>query len=438
MGGAVLILLYILIAAVPMIVASFLAVTHENAVYELGRNFALIGFMVLILQVFPASRLKWIERPFGLDIVLRFHRNMGIFALLLLLAHPLLLSAGLGSAGLLIGIKVPWYIWLGRLTLVLLLANVLLSTYQTSLKFRFEKWRAVHDILSPLILVFAFVHSFTAGQDLRNPFLQGVWAAALLAAVVLFVYHRIVRPMILKSHPYRVIEVRPEASDVWTIKLAPPEGRKIEEYLPGQFHFITFYRDRSLPVEEHHWTISSPPSQGEYVSSTIKALGDFTSTMGETKTGDVAAVHGAFGRFSYLFHPEERDLVFVAGGIGITPLMSMIRYMHDVRDARNVVLFYGNQKEDQIVFRDELSNIESEGYPSLKVVHVISSPEKEWTGETGYVDREKIRKHCGDNLQGKAFYLCGPAGMLEAVASALKGMGVADRQIRTEIFSFLD
>ncbi|HQJ08742.1 MAG TPA: oxidoreductase, partial [Deltaproteobacteria bacterium] len=237
---------------------------------------------------------------------------------------------------------------------------------------------------------------------------------------------------------YRVIEVRPEASDVWTIKLAPPEGRKIEEYLPGQFHFITFYRDRSLPVEEHHWTISSPPSQGEYVSSTIKALGDFTSTMGETKTGDVAAVHGAFGRFSYLFHPEERDLVFVAGGIGITPLMSMIRYMHDVRDARNVVLFYGNQKEDQIVFRDELSNIESEGYPSLKVVHVISSPEKEWTGETGYVDREKIRKHCGDNLQGKAFYLCGPAGMLEAVASALKGMGVADRQIRTEIFSFLD
>lgn len=438
MEGVMLILLYLLVTAVPMIIASFTGVPDENAVYQLGRNFALIGFMVLILQVFLASRMKRIDRPFGLDIVLRFHRNMGIFALLLFIAHPLLLSAGAGSAGLIIGIGVPWYIWLGRLTLILLLVNVLLSTSQASFSLTFERWRDLHDILGPLILVFAFVHSSIAGRDLKNPFLKGIWVAALAAAVVLFVYHRIVRPILLKNRAYRVIDVRTEAPDVWTVRMAPPEGEKIADYLPGQFHFITFYRGRNLPVEEHHWTISSSPSQKEYVSSTIKALGDFTSTMGETRRGDAAAVQGAFGRFSYLFHPDERDLVFVAGGIGITPLMSMIRYMHDIGDTRNVVLFYSNRKEGQIVFKEELSSMEEGGHPGLKVIHIISSPGEGWTGETGYVNQDKIRKYCGDDLRGKAFYLCGPAGMLSAVESVLKDMGVPQRQIRTEIFSFLD
>jgi ferredoxin-NADP reductase len=247
-----------------------------------------------------------------------------------------------------------------------------------------------------------------------------------------------VRPILLKNRAYRVIDVRPEAPDVWTVRMAPPEGEKIADYLPGQFHFITFYRGRNLPVEEHHWTISSSPSQKEYVSSTIKALGDFTSTMGETRRGDAAAVQGAFGRFSYLFHPDERDLVFVAGGIGITPLMSMIRYMHDIGDTRNVVLFYSNRKEGQIVFKEELSSMEEGGHPGLKVIHIISSPGEGWTGETGYVNQDKIRKYCGDDLRGKAFYLCGPAGMINAVESVLKDMGVPQRQIRTEIFSFLD
>jgi ferredoxin-NADP reductase len=276
------------------------------------------------------------------------------------------------------------------------------------------------------------------GDDVELQFMRIIWIAAVVLAVAVFFYHRIIRPLVLKNSPYQVIDVHPESENVWTIKLAPPEGHAINPYLPGQFHFITFYRGRNLPVEEHHWTISSSPAKKGYVASTIKALGDFTATIGETRKGDKAAVHGAFGRFSYALHPEERNLVFIAGGIGITPLMSMLRHMKDTRDRRSVLLLYANPDQDHIVFGQELSMIERSGRPFLKIVHVLSRPNETWNGEKGHIDHGIIQKYCGKDLAGKVFYVCGPPGMLAAIIENLKNLGVADRNIRLEIFSFVD
>lgn len=431
-------MLYIAAAITPLILASVYGYPYDDIVYELGRSFALLGFMILVLQVFLSTRIKWIEQPYGFDILIRFHRHMGIFALPLILAHPLLLAAGSGNWGIVLGPSVSLGVWLGRATLAVLIINILLSVYQRSLGMTFERWRLVHDILSPLIIVGAFVHSFMIGSDLSLAVMQGIWIAATAAALAVFVFHRFIRPRILKEHAYRVTEVVPEAPGVWTVKLVPAAGEPLLDYLPGQFQFITFFRDRGLPEEEHHWTISSSPADRDYVSSTIKDLGDFTSTMGETRAGDRAAVHGGFGRFSYVLHPEERDLVFIAGGIGITPLMSMIRHMRDTRDTRRVLLIYANRDEGGIVFSRELSEIEAGGYPSLRVVHVLGSPPPGWSGESGFVDREKLLRLCGDDLEGKVFYVCGPPGLIDAVLDVLKALGVRDYRIRLEIFSFLD
>ncbi|HPD21073.1 MAG: ferric reductase-like transmembrane domain-containing protein [Desulfomonilia bacterium] len=436
--GVLLVMLYIAVAITPIIFAAVFGYTYGHLVYEMGRSFAILGFMLIVLQVFLAGRIKWIEQPYGFDILIRFHRNMGIFALLLILSHPILLAAGSGNWALLTGLAVPPVVWLGRATLAVLIASVLISVYQRPLGLTFEHWRLIHDILSPLVIAGAFVHSFVIGADLNLVLMQGIWIVSVLAAVSVFVYHRFIRPRILREHAYRVTEVVPEAPGVWTVKLAPEAGEPLFDYLPGQFQFITFFRNRGLPEEEHHWTISSSPAGKDYVSSTIKALGDFTSTMGETRVGDRAAVHGGFGRFSYVLHPEERDLVFIAGGIGITPLMSMIRHMRDTRDTRRVLLLYANKDESGIVFSRELSEIEAGGYPSLRVVHVLGSPPPGWKGEAGFVDREKIQRLCGDKLDDKVFYVCGPPGLINAVLDALKALGVEDYRIRLEIFSFLD
>jgi len=430
--------LYLAAALLPVIVASAYGYPYRNLAYEAGKNFAVLVFMVLALQVFLTARIAGIERPYGLDILIRFHRNMGIFALFLILSHPFLLVAGSGNWDILLGSRVSPYIWLGRVTLFILAVSIVLSVYQRQLNLTFEQWRLVHDVLSPLIITFAFLHSLMVGTDLNLAAMQLIWTASLALVFLLFIYHRILRPRLLKRRAYRVIDVIPETKGVWTVKMAPQGGGRVFDYLPGQFQFITFFRDRGLPEEEHHWTISSSPAQKEYVSSTIKALGDFTSTVGETRAGDTAAIHGPFGRFSYILHSQERDLVFIAGGIGITPLMSMLRHMRDVRDTRSVLLLYANRDEDQIVFRKELAEIEEGGHPMLRMVHVLSDPSPGWTGESGFVDREKIARLCGDDLGTKVFYACGPPGLVDTVIDILKSLQVPDSRIRLEIFSFLD
>ncbi len=437
-SGAIRIIIYVLIITLPVWLAAWLGKGAGGIINDVARNLGLMGFMILMLQPVIAARIRWIERAFGLDILIRFHKHMAVAAASLLLLHPLLLSLGHGSWQLLIGLNLPWYIWVGKGVLVLVLVNVLVSLYQGKIGLTFEKWRLGHDLMAPAILFFIFLHSWFAGDDLDLASMKGLWLAMAITAAGVFLYHTLVRPVFLRRHPYRVQEVVQETEDVWTVKLIPPPERRIEEYLPGQFHFLTFFRDRTLPVEEHHWTISSSPTQKDFISSTIKESGDFTATIGKTRVGDTAAVHGPFGRFSYALHPEERDLVFLVGGIGITPIMAMIRHMRDLGDTRSVMLLYANRSQDQIVFRDALDRIAEGGRPRLTVVHVLSRPENNWTGETGHVDGRMIEKYCGPSLENKVFYVCGPPGMAESLLKALDQRGVSKRRIRQEIFSFID
>ncbi len=428
--------LYVLVVLLPMILALIFGAKDKNILWNLSRGSALTAIAILALQAVLAARIKWISRAFGFDIVIRYHRNISIFACCLLLLHPILLV--LGGAGWSLVYGGSLFVWFGKIALVLVLANVLISVYQTRMNLKFERWRIFHDVVSPLLLVLAFVHSWYVGIDLQAAPMQILWVLLLGAAAMVFLYHRFMRPWRLARNPYEVTEVNQEAGKVWTIKLSPPRGRSIFKYIPGQFQFIKFLRGRGLPEEEHHWTISSSPSQKEYLSSTIKALGDFTSTIGETEPGDKAVVHAPFGRFSYLFYPEEKELIFIAGGIGITPLMSMLRYMRDKRETLPVTLLYGNPDRESIVFYHELQDIEREGYPPLKVVHVLQNPEEGWTGETGYIDKEKIKKYCGENLSQKGFYVVGPPVLIDKSIQNLRALGVEDSRIHMEIFSFLD
>jgi predicted ferric reductase len=337
---------------------------------------------------------------------------------------------------MLIGLDQPWTIWVAKVTLVILLVGLLVSMFRLRARLKFERWRVIHNILVPAVFILAFVHSWFIGGDLQAGPLRWFWPVMLGLAISVFVYHRFIQPLRLGRHPYRVTDVRQETKSVWTVKLAPPEGRKRYDYIPGQFQFITFHRGGNLPVEEHHWTISSSPTEKETVSSTIKESGDFTSTIGQTRPGDTATIQAAFGRFSYVLHPEERDFVFVVGGIGITPLMGMLRHMRDTRAPFRVLLIDANSNENDIIFRRELAEIEAGGYPRLKTVHVLSKPGKDWPGEIGHVDRERIERLCDGDFKDRAFYVCGPKGMLHATLKNLRDLGVAQNRIHYEIFSF--
>ena len=433
-----LLILYLLLIIFPVLAAALWGSRMGNSfLWEMGRNCALTGFMLLALQAILAARFQVLERSFGFDILIRFHKHMGVLAVVLLIGHPLLLALGGGGMGLLVNLDLPWYVMAAKLGLLLLIVNVLLSIFSERIRLKFERWRLTHDLLAPAIIVLGFFHSRRVGSDLRIPIVRWYWTVMFVLVLAVFIYHRWIRPWQLSRRPWKVTGVKKEVDRVWTVTLEPPKGKRVFDYLPGQFQFITFHRGRGLPVEEHHWTISSSPARRESVTSTIKELGDFTATIGQTKPGDTATVHAPFGRFSYRLRPGERDLVFVAGGIGITPLIGMLRYMRDTRADLSVLLIYANRGEGDIAFRGEIDRIAEGEHPRLNVVHLLSKPGDGWSGERGRLDRDRLKRYCQDRFQGRTFYLCGPPPMIDATVTALKELGVADGRIETELFTFL-
>jgi predicted ferric reductase len=429
--GTLLCAAYPLLAVTPLALFAVLSPASPGTpIVEVALDGAVVAFTILALQFVISARLRWLEAPFGLDVLLRFHRMMALVAAGLLCLHPLLIASQ-ESWGLLMNVHVRWPIWIGRLALAVLLGHIAAAIFRRRLRLRYETWRRVHNVAALLLLTLAFLHSMALGHDFKNNIAKMVWTALLLSAVLLWAYGRLVRPRMLRCKSYRVVSVTAEAAKVWTLTLEARASRPLH-YAPGQFQFLLPLRS-SVSCEEHPFSIASSPSPDGLISVTIKESGDFTSTIGRIKPGDSVAVHGPFGRFSHVFHPDVDDLVFVAGGIGITPLMSMLRYMRDRRDPRRVLLVYANRSAADIVFKKELEQIESGGFPALSTVHVLSQPPANWPGRTGRLDTESLRGLCG-SFVGRAFFICCPPIMMSELIRGLRNAGVGPERIHADYF----
>ena len=397
---------------------------------EVGIACAVVGFAILALQFVITGRFRWIEAPFGLDLLLVLHRVMALIGTAALLVHPVLVASGEGWP-LLTGLRVHWYIWVGRVALALLLVQVLAGLSRRAVRLPYERWRRIHNVFAPTILAVGFVHSLAAGDDVHDGGLV-IWAGLAAVAFGCWLYGLVVRPRLLLRHPFQVVAVESEAPHVWTLTLKAPEGRPFK-FAPGQFQFLRLL-GAEVPAEEHPFSIASSPTRSDQITLTIKESGDFTAGIGRVRPGDRATVQGPFGRFSHTLHPGEGGLVFVAAGVGITPFMSMLRYMRDRRESRSVLLVYASRSPADVIFGDELRAIEAGGVPSLKVIHVLSSAPASWVGETGRLDADRLARLCG-GVEGQAFYLCCPPPMMVSLIRGLRRMGVSPRRIHADQFS---
>ena len=428
--GGFLAILYPLLILAPLAIFAVLDPGSDHSRTEqVGIGCAVVGYTILALQFVITARFSWIEAPFGLDVLLVLHRVMALVATAALLVHPVLVASGEGWP-LLTGLKVHWYIWVGRLALALLLVQVLASLLRRAVRIPYERWRRIHNVFAPTILALGFVHGLTAGDHAHGGGLV-LWAGLVAVAFGCWIYRLGVRPRRLLQQPFRVVAVQSEAPRVWTLTLESHERRPFR-FAPGQFQFLRLY-GAAVRVEEHPFSIASSPTRSGGISLTIKESGDFTAGIGRVRPGDLATVHGPFGRFSHTLYPGERALVFVAAGVGITPLMSMLRYMRDRRESRSVLLVYASRSPADVIFRDELTAIEAGDFPRLKVIHVLTSATASWVGETGRLDSDRLARLCA-GVEDPAFYLCCPPPMTATLIRGLRRMGVSPRRIHTDQF----
>jgi predicted ferric reductase len=168
----------------------------------------------------------------------------------------------------------------------------------------------------------------------------------------------------------------------------------------------------------------------------IKKLGPFTERVQSLQAGERVYIDGPYGSFNLDRHPEAERLVMIPGGIGVTPIMSMLRTMADRGDKRPIILFYCNREWETVTFKEEIQALQ--GRLDLKTIYTIEKPPSSWEGESGFLNREILKKHTPQNWisNGTGVFLCGPTPMMNAVEKELLAVGYNQNQIHSEKYSF--
>jgi predicted ferric reductase len=304
------------------------------------------------------------------------------------------------------------------------------SLGRKQLRLQYERWRAVHGALAAAVLFVGIVHGFQVGHHLDVPWKKTVWVLLLGCALLLLVHSRGVRPWLMRSRPYVVTNVHQELPDVCSLTFAPA-GHDGMRFRAGRYAWITL-GDTPFQLQQHPFSFSSGEHE-DGIRFTAKAVGDFTATWKDIPVGSRAYLEGPYGAF--VLDAESEGAVLIAGGIGITPIMSILRTLSYSADRRPFTLFYATSHLERAVFATELTELSD--LLDLDVHHVLEVPPDGWDGPSGYLSRDLLDRYLPQDRLVLEYFICGPAPMMDTCETALRELGVSWRQIYTERFQVI-
>jgi ferredoxin-NADP reductase len=222
-------------------------------------------------------------------------------------------------------------------------------------------------------------------------------------------------------------EIIPRTHDVTSFRFPKP---KELEYKPGQFFIVTIKQD-SKELSKH-FSFSSSPTETDYFEFT-KKLSDheYSLALKAAKVGDWAKIDAPYGKFT--FEGEQPKIALLAGGIGITPFMSMCKNVTEKGFTSKITLFYGCRTENDIAFKKELEDL-AQINQNLKIVFILSEASPQWQGARGFISAEIIKKELPDYNEN-IFYACGPPPMVKAMESLMESLSLPKDQLKLEYFT---
>jgi len=216
---------------------------------------------------------------------------------------------------------------------------------------------------------------------------------------------------------YRVQRVRREIPDTFTLELEPEEGVEFPPFASGQFNMLYVFGVGEIPI-----SISGDPARRRPLVHTTRAVGTVSKAMRELKPDDVIGVRGPFGSHWPIERAMSRDVVIVAGGIGLAPLRSaMYQVISEREKYGKVVLLYGARTPEDILYRREVEHWRA--HFDLEVYVTVDNATGKWRGSVGVVTR-LIPRAPFDPLNTVAM-VCGPEVMMRFTAAELEKRGVA-------------
>ncbi len=278
----------------------------------------------------------------------------------------------------------PLLVWFGMAALLALVVLIAASVWRRRLRLSYEAWHILHTVLALVLVVGALGHVLFVDEYVSSLWKQILWALMSAAFVALLIWVRLIKPRRALARPWRLERVEAERGETTTLALKPPPATEFR-FEPGQFAWFAIGRS-PFSLTQHPFSFSSSAERDE-VELAVKALGDFTSRVGELEPGTTVYVDGPHGVFS-IDQDEGPGFGLIAGGVGIAGLISMLRTLADRNDVRPALLFYANADWDGVAFRDHLERLKDR--LNLTVVHVLERPPENWAGETGYVTAEVL------------------------------------------------
>jgi predicted ferric reductase len=394
----------------------------------IGRLTGMLGTYLLLVTVLLVGRIPSVERALGQDTLVRWHRRLGPWVIILLVAHALFITLGYAQ-----GIKTGMVHELATLVthfpgmlgavvgLGLIVVAGVTSYRNVRKRMRYETWWTVH-LYTYLAAAIAFSHQLSNGTPfLGHPLARAYWISLWLLTAGVVLCYRFGLPIVRSlSHRLRVARVEQESPGVISLVV---RGHRLER-LPitgGQFMNFRFLT-RGLWWRAHPYSVSALPG-GNEMRITVKAAGEHSSALAQLAPGTAVAIEGPYGAFTRYARDTDRVLL-VAAGVGATPVRAMLEDLP--RHVDVVVLLRGSSARD-LVLRDEITQLVGVRGGRL---HEIVGSRAEQPLDAGHLQR------LVPDIAGRDLYVCGPSGFMKQLIVQARLLGVRSERIHHEDFEF--
>lgn len=429
---------YVLVALLPLGLAAWQDLPPRPFRDELSSGLAIVAFSMLLVEFVLSGRSRWVSGRIGIDVTMRFHQMIARGIAVFILVHPFLYSLPSSSprpwdtsGQLTLGLSGASFAT-GMLAWLLIPALVLMGIFRRKLAYRYETWRLMHGLGAAMIALLTLHHAVDGGRYSDDRGLAILWVVLVIVAFFTLLQAYVFTPLIQLRRRFHVVSVKPIAMKTWELVIEPERGTSID-FDAGQFVWLTLGRS-PFSITEHPFSMSSCPSDRPRISFAIKEVGDFTRSVGSVSVGTSAYLDGPHGNM-VLRGKSGVGVAFIAGGVGLAPVMSILRQLRVDRDRRPLKLIYGNRVADQIMYARELA--EMNGEMNLEIHHVLSEPPPDWTGLVGQIDEAVLRKLlAADDRRAWLYFVCGPAPMIDSVERSLYRLEIPMRQVLAEKFDY--
>jgi len=438
LSGKALAALYLGICLLPLALALGRDVARLDAWERVGAALGLVALVAMAIQFVTSGRFEAVSGRLGIDKIMAFHKVASWWVLIALVAHPLAYvlptwidDPALGAERLAAYLTLPHY-RTGVIALAALLALVISAILRDRLPWRYEMWRAAHVVLGLVAVGCGLHHAVATGRFSATGPVHGLWWGVGLTVIAVMAVLYGWRWVMLHRRPWQLASVTRLANRMWELDIQPAGGGRAPGYRAGQFVWMTEGK-RRFPLFDHPFSIADSPARPG-LSLIIKEAGDFTGGIGKLAPGTPIGIDGPYGEFTLDQHPGD-SVVLLAGGVGIAPIMGLLRDLVARGDQRPVRLAYAAGVPANFACLPEIEAAKQ--VLDLQVMLVSEDDAPGWAGLVGRLTQDRLRGLLkGLDPRRTVALICGPGPMVTAVSDALLDLGVPMNKVVYERFDY--